>query len=227
MFARRSTSAPRARAVSVALAAAVLLGACTSPAASTRPPAPVSDDLGAPGPDPTPAPGEPAPREPAPREPAPAAPEPAEIHVQTSDDRTSYLVELVLRRDDLVLEGELLAREMAYTLVDGGQFEIYVRPAVLPARGPGCEAVIVRMPWTDPKLRGAAPALEAKRQLFARLDDVVHARSADARVVLQLDPYVEVAAGPPLAVSLTQCTVFFRHAHDSYAYVDHLGPAGF
>ena len=120
--------------------------------------------------------------------------------------------------------GPLLEREMAYTFVDGGQFEIYIEPSVIPVRNPGCEAIIVRMPWTNPELRDAAAAVEVKRELFSRVDDLVHDRSTELTVVVQLDPYVEATKGNPKDVSLTRCEVFFRYVPETFAYVDHLGP---
>lgn len=149
------------------------------------------------------------------------------VQLDTSGSKTHYLVELSLSREDLVTEGPLAEREMAYTLVDGGQFEIYVRPEVIPVPNPGCaQAIIVRMPWTNPDAPQATEAVEAKRKLFLRVDDLLTHGTGELRVAVQLDPYVAVADDDAAKVSLTQCTVFFRYATEAYAYIDHTGPLG-
>lgn len=151
-------------------------------------------------------------------------PTPAVI-VDTSGKTTRYLVEVPLRFEDLVVDGELMQREMAYTFVDGGQFEIYVKPSAIPVPSPGCtEAIIVRMPWSPPDAPWATAAVEAKRELWKRIDALVQRRAGEVTVAIQLDPYVEVAPDDPTKVSLTRCNVFFRHAGEAYAYVDHVRP---
>lgn len=224
MFVRRSTSAwsARRRARGLTGAVCLLAGACTSATPATHPPA-LAPVAGEPSPSPSPTP----PQEPG-AEPTPAPPPrpTPTIHRDTSGKQASYVVELSLRREDLVLTGPLMQREMAYTFVDGGQFELYVEPSVIPVPNPGCEAIIVRMPWTNPEAPTATAAVAGKQQLFSRLEDLTHDRSAELTVVVQLDPYITVAEGDPSRVSLTQCNVFFRHAGETYAYVDHVGPAG-
>jgi len=218
MFEARSTSERRARA-SGRGAAWLLAAACSSATPATSPPSttPAPTDAGVPTPEPVPAPEPELAAEPAPR-PTP------KLHLDTSDETTRYYLELPLRMQDLVLAGPLMQREMAYTFVDGGQFEIYVKPAVLPVGSPGCDALIIRMPWTKPELPGAAAAVEVKRKLFAQLEDLTHGRSPEVTVVVELGPHVEVAKDDPKQVSLTRCELFFRYAHETYAYVDHVKP---
>jgi hypothetical protein len=207
------------------LAACLLVGACATKTPATQPPTAASTEQPGPAPQPEP---EPQPAT-ATTEPAPALdprPTPAVI-VDTSGKTTHYLVELPLRFEDLVVEGELMQREMAYAFVDGGQFEIYVKPSVIPVPSPGCaEAIIVRMPWTPPDAPWATAAVEDKRALWKRIDALVQRRTGEVTVAIQLDPYVEAAADDPAKVSLTRCNVFFRHAGEAYAYVDHVGPVG-
>jgi hypothetical protein len=195
----------------------VLVGACASQAPPAPPPTLAGTEPPAPAPTPPPEPPTATPA-PAPRPP---------VIIDRSGKATHYLVELPLRLQDLVVDGELMQREMAYTFVDGGQFEIYVRPAVIPVPSPGCaEAVIVRMPWSPPDAPWAAAAVEAKRALWKRIDALVQRGTGEVTVAIQLDPYVEVATDDPATISLTRCTVFFRHAGEAYAYVDHVGPLG-
>lgn len=222
MFARRSTfvesASARVASASVRVASAsacVLASACASTTPASRPP--TAEPAGAPAPSRVPDPDPGAAFEPAPR-PAP------ELHVDTSGKAPHYIFELALRREELVLTGPLLQREMAYAFVDGGQFEIYVTPATIPANAPDCDAIIVRMPWTNPELPEAAADVERKRALFSRVDDLVHERSTEATAVVQLDPHVEPAKEGPHELSLTRCEAFFRHDPETYAYVDHLGP---
>lgn len=214
MFARRSIFVRRASGVWLAC---VLACACTRGAPQSTPPTSGATETPAPSPAPAPEPQPVATPAPAPR-PAP------ELLVDASGKQAHYFLELPLRFDDLVLEGPLMLREMAYTFVDGGQFEIFVKPATLPVSAPGCEeAIIVRMPWTNPDLPDAAAAVEVKRKLFIRLDELARERTDEVKVVLQLDPHVEATGMDPKQVSLTRCEIFFRHAPETFAYVDHLG----
>jgi hypothetical protein len=230
MFARRSPSVRRASAGRAGAGRAewrerqplwlscLLASACSGTTPATQPP--TAAPVPAPSPTPAPEPASEAGSTPAP----PPRPAPA-LHIDTSDAKaTHYLLELPLRLEDLVLAGPLMQREMAYTFVDGGQFELYVKPSVIPARNPGCEAIIVRMPWTNPELRDAAAAVEVKQKLFSRVVDLVQGRITEVPIVVQLDPYVEAAGSDRKDVSLTRCEVFFRHAPETFAYVDHLGP---
>ncbi|MCA9709457.1 MAG: hypothetical protein KDK70_26690 [Myxococcales bacterium] len=157
---------------------------------------------------------------------AEAEPEPGpELHLLQSGDKTYYHLELELKADDLVVSGPLMSRDMAFTFSDGGQFEIYLRPETIPVPSPDCSgALILRMPWTNPEVEGAEAAVEAKRTLFSELVELREGRRETQRVVVELNPYIEVAHDDPRSVSLTQCNLFFRHAHATYAYVDHLGP---
>lgn len=197
----------------------MLAAACTSGAPASNPPASANAEAPAPSPEPAPTP-EPT----AEAEPTPAPRTAPELHVDASGKKPHYFFELPLRHDDLVLEGPLLLREMAYTFVDGGQFEIFVKPSAIPAAAPGCDdGVIVRMPWTHPDLPGAAAAVEVKRKLFLRIDELARERTDEVKLVVQLDPHVEATGMDPKQVSLTRCEIFFRHVPETFAYVDHLG----
>jgi len=170
--------------------------------------------------------GQPAPSGATPAEAAsPSRASAPEIHVNTSGDQTYHHLQLDVRAGDLVTSGPLMDREMAYAFTSGGQFEIYLQPAAIGVPSPDCTGgIIVRMPWTNPELPDAEPTVKTKRALFDALVEVREGRRDAQPVVLELEPYVEVAHDDPRDVSLTQCNVFFRYAHASYAYVDHVGP---
>lgn len=145
-----------------------------------------------------------------------------EIIANQTGDQAYHHVTLDLGTADLVLESGLMDRDLAYTIVNGGQFEIYVRPDLLPIEAPGCEAaIIVRMPWTNPELPDADAAVADKAALLARFEALRGGQSESVRSTLELDPYLTFdASGQPQ--TLTQCTVFFRHAAGHY--VNHNGP---
>ena len=222
MFAARSSSGRRASAIvrGHAGAAWLLVAACSSGTPATSPPSvsPAPADADEPTREPASTP------EPEPEAALPPRPTP-ELHLYTSGGKPQYVLELALRPEDFVRAGPLMQREMAYTFVDGGQFEIYVVPSVIPVASPGCDALIIRMPWTNPELPKAAAAVEAKRALFSRVEDLLHGRSKEAIAIVELGPHVEVANDDPEQVSLTRCELFFRYAPDTYAYVDHPGPS--
>jgi len=211
------------------LIALVWLGACGRPEASpdiapTPTPMPAAEPQaettpeGGPNADPTPT------EDVAPAPAAPPRPVP-ELRSVPSGDQTAYRLALDLRPDDLLEPAAMMERELAYRYSDGGQFEIYVPATLLPVSSPGCESgVIVRMPWTNPKARGAEAAMEGKRALFVALEELRARSTAEHRVFLELNPYVEGAPDEPGGLSLTRCTVFFRHEGEAELYVESLEP---
>ena len=144
------------------------------------------------------------------------------IIANQTGDRTYHHITLDLGTADLVQPPGLMDRDLAYTLADGGQFEIYVRPDVLPIDAPGCEnGIIVRMPWTNPDLPDAGDAVADKAVLLAAFEALRDGQSESVRTTLELAPYLALnASGQPQM--LTQCNVFFRHAAGHY--IDHNGP---
>lgn len=114
-----------------------------------------------------------------------------------------------------------MARDLAYRFSDGGQFEIFVRPQTIPVSNPGCKnGIVIRMPWTNPNAEHASLAVEGKRAIFSRLEDLRAGQRSSQEVIIELNPYVAGTPSDPTKVSLTQCNVFFRHAQE--AYVDRL-----
>lgn len=227
MFPVRSTTAPAAspsvRALLLGLGLASATGpACTRPEPST---APTEHD---PPPSPSATRGEVEPDPVATAEEdgteTEAEPETApRVHVERGGDEPLVYVELTIHPGDLVTTGPSMERDLAHAFSDGGQFEIFVRPQLLPVETPECpDGLIVRMPWTNPELAEAETAVERKRDLFSRLMEVHEGRRSSARVVLELDPYVTVSTDEPPRIALSRCTVFFRYEPGTYAYIDHL-----
>lgn len=144
-----------------------------------------------------------------------------EIIANQTGDRTYHHITLDLSTADLVQTPGLMDRDLAYNLADGGQFEIYVRPGILPIEAPDCEAgLIVRMPWTNPDVLDAGDAIADKTALLAAFEALRDGRLESVRSTLELDPYLALnTSGQPQA--LTQCNVFFRHA--AGRYIDHNG----
>jgi len=142
-----------------------------------------------------------------------------EIVVNQSGDQTYHHITLDLTNADLSMAAGLMSRDLAYSIADGGQFEIFVQPGVLPIEAPGCQdGIIVRMPWTNPDLPDADDAMADKTALLAQFDALRDGQVEEVRSTLELDPYLTLdEAGRPHALS--QCNVFFRHA--SGRYVDH------
>jgi hypothetical protein len=105
----------------------------------------------------------------------------------------------------------------------GGQFELKLRREKFPVPAPNCRgSIILRMPWTSPRARGAKEKIAAKEELLKRIWALETHPNEVLPVVIELNPYVEVVSRTPLKLQLTQCNVFFRDAYG--AYVDAIGP---
>lgn len=106
----------------------------------------------------------------------------------------------------------------------GGQFELRLLPQRFPVAAPQCpDAIILRMPWTSPRVHDAKAKIAAKEELLKRLLALRQAPHATLPVVIELNPYVKVISRAPLKLQLTQCNVFFRD--NNGAYVDNTKPA--
>lgn len=126
------------------------------------------------------------------------------------------------------LQLQLKASSIDFDLSDstprsGGQFEIRLRPESFPVPAPNCRGpIILRMPWTAPDTPGAKEKIAAKEALLKRILALRQLSEETLSVVVELNPYVEVASRDPFKVRLTQCNIFFRHGLG--AYIDHTNP---
>lgn len=144
----------------------------------------------------------------------------AEVKANTSGARTYYHLTLELTRDKLIESGPMIDADLGYRFSDGGQFEVYVQPALPGVAAPGCQAVTLRMPWTNPDSAEAARKVAAKQALFQQIEALRQGETGSLEVVVELNPYV--AGTPESGLRLTQCLAFFRQAQS--AYVPHDGP---
>ena len=146
-----------------------------------------------------------------------------QIQAHSAGGKTYFHLELELHAHDLITSGPVMERELAYHLTDGGQFEIYIQPELIPASKPDCQqGIIVRMPWTNPKSPNADIAVKKKKLLYTQIMQLRANNSIIQKVVVELNPYISINSDNPKNISLTQCNVFFRHARGEY--IDKLGP---
>jgi len=144
----------------------------------------------------------------------------AEVKTNTSGARTYYHLALELTRDKLIERGPMIDADLGYRFSDGGQFEVYVQPELPGVAAPGCPAVTLRMPWSNPDSAEAARKVAAKQALFRQIEALRRGEGEAVPIVVELNPYLE--GTPESGLRLTQCLAFFRQAHGTY--VPHDGP---
>lgn len=131
--------------------------------------------------------------------------------------RTYHHLTIGVEAADFARPGAWHGRDLAYETDDGGQFEIYLRVDRFPVAAPNCaDYLIVRMPWTDNRSLNADRKVRRKAALLDRLIATREQKIDRTVIVLQLEPYVTAEASEPYGVTLTECTIFFRHAAGSY-----------
>lgn len=114
-------------------------------------------------------------------------------------------------------------KKLGLNFTDGGQFEVYIPKEQFPTQAPNCkEYILLRMPWTNPKLPDSISFVKEKRILFEKIEAVKRGGIAAVDVVIELNPYVKVKNINPLKLELGGCNLFFRHA--SGQYIDYVGP---
>jgi hypothetical protein len=109
---------------------------------------------------------------------------------------------------------ELTAAGIDFTpeprFLDGGQFEVRIPRDKFPIPAPKCRSsIILRMPWTDPKVEDTSAKVEDKRKLFDAVMALKAGGSQSVPIMIDLAPYVREVARDPLQLELTQCNVFF------------------
>ncbi|WP_218588603.1 hypothetical protein [Marivita hallyeonensis] len=136
----------------------------------------------------------------------------ADVRINTTNGVAYFHVLVSLTRGDLLPNPDTRDDDLAYTLSDGGMFEVYIPPDRLPGvSAPGCDLVILRMPWTSPD---ADPSyIDEKAALLQEILSVRDGDSEEVEVAVELNPYVETSNG---TYSLTQCNAFFRTAFERY-----------
>lgn len=136
----------------------------------------------------------------------------AEIQVNTTNGKEYHHVLLTLTEQDLLPNPEGRSEDLAYTLADGGMFEIYIPSNRLSdVASPDCDALIVRMPWTSPDLD--PEFIAEKAQLLEDINNVRDGRTDTVTIAVELDPYLDTSDN---TFTLTQCNVFFRTAYGRY-----------
>jgi hypothetical protein len=94
--------------------------------------------------------------------------------------------------------------------VDGGQFEILLRPSSVPVQAPMCHgSIIARMPWSNPRQPGTGPAIAAKKQLFDKFEALQAGRITSVDVTVDAAPYGKQISASPRVIRLSECNVFF------------------
>ena len=93
-----------------------------------------------------------------------------------------------------------------YGFTARGQFEVFVPKELFPIPAPKCRNnIIIRMPASF------SSSVRKKRKLYDSL-----LNSERIRVILKINPFVEVVRQEPLALELTHGNVFFRQKNDNY-----------
>ena len=136
------------------------------------------------------------------------------IYTVKSKSKTYYHVEFKVTPDNFVMPKPISDDVLK---ADGGQFEVYIKKHLFPINAPHCKKeIILRMPWTKSSLKNASQFIEEKVALYKKLLDVSEGKRSDLKVIIELNPYVQVTSTNPLNVELTQCNVFFRSSHGRY-----------
>lgn len=109
---------------------------------------------------------------------------------------------------------ELTAARVNFTtdsrFLDGGQFEVRIPRNKFPIPAPKCRSdIILRMPWTDPRVEDASRKVEEKRKLFDAIMALKAGGTQSISIMVDLAPYVREVAHDPLQLELTQCNIFF------------------
>ena len=136
------------------------------------------------------------------------------IHTSKTKLQAYYHIEYEITPDNFVMPKPISDDVLK---ADGGQFEVYIKKHLFPINAPHCKKeIILRMPWTKSSLKNASQFIEEKVALYKKLLDVSEGKRSDLKVIIELNPYVQVTSTNPLNVELTQCNVFFRSSHGRY-----------
>jgi hypothetical protein len=101
---------------------------------------------------------------------------------------------------------------------DYGGFEVYIRASSFPVPTPGCNGgwIILRMGETDYGGSYADDKIDAKKELWKRLQKMYETGTGAVDVVIELNPYVRVNDASVPKLELEYCNVFFRQAYGEY-----------
>jgi hypothetical protein len=150
--------------------------------------------------------------------------EPAKISQDTFSGRTYYHLMFTLTATN-----SSFIAPSAYTNLDNridqvstfdvnGFFEIFIKASDFPVPSSGCNGgwIILRMTGTWDDDPYADEKVEAKRELWKRLQKMYASGTDSVDVAIQLNPYVHVIdpSGPKL--ELDYCNIFFRQAYGEY-----------
>lgn len=100
-------------------------------------------------------------------------------------------------------------------LDNGGQFEVLVKKNAFPISSPNCKSnIILRMPWTNPKLSNSKLFISEKMAIYKAIKNITNSEEHDTLdIAVELNPYVSLKSN---RFELTQCNIFFRHARGRY-----------
>ncbi|WP_068084174.1 hypothetical protein [Novosphingobium rosa] len=94
--------------------------------------------------------------------------------------------------------------------VEGGQFEILLKPSSVPVQAPMCrQLIIARMPSSDPTRNDTGPEIAAKKRLFDKFEALKAGRIAAVDVAVDAAPYGKQVSASPRVVRLSECNLFF------------------
>ena len=148
--------------------------------------------------------------------------EPVKISQDVVSDKTYYhlLFTLTPSNSSFTIPSSYTNKysRMERPAVFDDDFEVYIKASDFPVPSPGCNGgwIILRMTATDTRDPYSDEKIEAKKQLWDRLQKMYETSAGFVDVVIELNPYVHVIDASVPKLELEYCNVFFRQAHGEY-----------
>jgi hypothetical protein len=100
----------------------------------------------------------------------------------------------------------------ACELGENGYFNLYISKDSFPVTAPNCNSK-----WLKVTMKGGDQAgLESKRKLWDQLQALQSGELDEAKVIIELNPYISIVNSDPLKLELHYCNVWFRTAYGKY-----------
>lgn len=115
------------------------------------------------------------------------------------------------------------SRSNKYSFSAGGQFEVFIKRDNFPVKliKNRSKFLILRMPWTSSVNEKSELYISEKLKLFHKIKQMHIRKSGKVKVVIELNPYINILSKNPLKIELTKRNMFFRQAHGRY--IDYVG----
>lgn len=148
-----------------------------------------------------------------------------DITINTTNGHVYYHLEHTLHQGEFTLTHPQEFYDPKYPNIKGvcelgenGYFNLYISRDSFPVTAPNCNSE-----WLKVKMKGGNQAgVESKRKLWDQLQALQSGELDEAKVIIELNPYVTLINADPLELELQYCNLFFRTAYGRY--VTHLAP---